>query len=50
MEVIPIDSPQLTAFALSGLGWQLRMYARKRNMKMTNSPENGWVSAGAVVR
>ena len=46
MEVIPIDSPQLTAFALSGSC----AYARKRNMKMANSPENCFLLAGAAVR
>ena len=37
MEAISIDSPQ---FALS----DSFSYARKRNVKMTNSPENGLVS------
>ena len=47
--MIPIDSPHLTAFVLSGLVWQLHIYTRKRNMKMANSPENGLVSAGAIL-
>ena len=45
MEVIPIDSPQLTVFALSGNC----AYARNRNMKMANSSENTLGSAGAAV-
>ena len=45
MEVIPIDSLQLTAFALSGSC----AYACKRNMKMANLPENGLLSAGTAV-
>ena len=43
MEVIPIDSPPLTVFALSGG----LAYARNRHMKMS---ENGLVSVGAAVR
>ena len=53
MEVIPIDSPQLTVFALSGVAWPCLVVAHiyiymciyKRIMKMANSPENGLVSA-----
>ena len=45
MDVITIDSPQLTVFTLSGSS----AYARKHNRKMANSSGNGLVSAGTAV-
>ena len=50
MEVIPIDSLQLTVFALSAWYLHIHVLARNRNMKMANSPENSLLSAGAAVR
>ena len=44
LEVILIDSPQMTVSALSGSC----AYARKHNMKMANLPENGLLSAGIL--
>ena len=47
MEVIPIDSPQLTVSALSGsfTPLHIHVYAGNRNMKKARSLENSLESA-----